>query len=61
MITPDDHFDGVMTAHPGSARRFPQTAEPDMADQLQELSKLKDLGILTEEEFQAKKKQILDF
>lgn len=35
-------------------------AEPDMASQLQELAKLKEQGILTEEEFQAKKKQILD-
>ena len=35
-------------------------AEPDMTSQLQELAKLKEQGILTEEEFQAKKKQILD-
>ena len=35
-------------------------AEPDMTEQLQELAKLKEQGILTEEEFQAKKKQILD-
>jgi Short C-terminal domain len=38
----------------------PAPAEPDLAGQLQELAKLKDQGILTEEEFQAKKKQILD-
>jgi hypothetical protein len=31
-----------------------------MASQLQELAKLKEQGILTEEEFQARKKQILD-
>jgi membrane protease subunit (stomatin/prohibitin family) len=34
-------------------------AQSDMASQLQELQNLKDQGILTEEEFQAKKKQIL--
>jgi Short C-terminal domain len=38
----------------------PAPAEPDLAGQLQELAKLKEQGILTEEEFQAKKKQILD-
>lgn len=31
-----------------------------MTSQLQELAKLKEQDILTEEEFQAKKKQILD-
>ena len=31
-----------------------------MASQLQELAKLKEQGILTEEELQARKKQILD-
>ena len=31
-----------------------------MASQLQELARLKEHGILTEKEFQAKKKQILD-
>jgi hypothetical protein len=35
-------------------------AEKDITSQLEELAKLKDQGILTEEEFQAKKKQILD-
>jgi membrane protease subunit (stomatin/prohibitin family) len=34
-------------------------APSGMATQLQELQNLKDQGILTEEEFQAKKKQIL--
>jgi Short C-terminal domain len=33
--------------------------EEDMAAQLQELAKLKEQGILTEEEFTAKKQQIL--
>jgi hypothetical protein len=35
-------------------------AEPDMKSQLLELAQLKEQGILTEEEFQAKKKQFLD-
>jgi hypothetical protein len=34
-------------------------AAPDYTAQLQELAQLKDQGILTEEEFEAKKKQIL--
>ena len=37
-----------------------QTAPPDdMTAQLQQLAQLRDQGILTEEEFEAKKKQIL--
>jgi hypothetical protein len=35
-------------------------AEPDYIDQLQRLADLRDKGILTDEEFEAKKKQILD-
>ena len=34
-------------------------AEPDYAAELEKLAQLKDQGILTEEEFEAKKKQIL--
>jgi Short C-terminal domain len=34
-------------------------AETDVATQIEELGKLKDQGLLTEEEFTAKKKQIL--
>ena len=34
-------------------------AEPDYAAELEQLAQLKNQGILTEEEFQAKKKQIL--
>ena len=37
----------------------PEPTMDDTAAQLQELAKLKDQGILTEEEFTAKKKQIL--
>jgi membrane protease subunit (stomatin/prohibitin family) len=35
------------------------TAEDDTVTQLQQLAQLKDQGILTQEEFDAKKKQIL--
>jgi Short C-terminal domain len=34
-------------------------AEPDYAAELQQLAQLKEQGILTDEEFEAKKKQIL--
>jgi membrane protease subunit (stomatin/prohibitin family) len=34
-------------------------AEPDYTAELEQLAQLKNQGILTEEEFQAKKKQIL--
>lgn len=36
-----------------------QPAENDMASQLVQLARLKDQGIITEEEFNAKKKQVL--
>jgi hypothetical protein len=51
-----EYYDDEPQAAPAEAA----PAEPDMATQLQELAKLKDQGILTDEEFQAKKKQILD-
>ena len=40
----------------------PQAApeQPDMTEQLQDLAKLHEQGILTDEEFAAKKKEILD-
>jgi predicted Zn-dependent peptidase len=34
-------------------------AEPDYVEELQQLAKLKEQGIITEEEFEAKKKQAL--
>lgn len=37
----------------------PAAAEPDYMAELQELAKLKEQGILSEEEFEAKKKQLL--
>ena len=42
-----------------SASAEPASAEPAYAGELEELAKLKDEGILSEEEFAAKKKQIL--
>ena len=43
----------------GRARRRPLPAQPDYAAELEQLAQLKAQGILTEEEFEAKKKQIL--
>jgi len=37
----------------------PQTAQPDYLSELEKLGELRDKGIITEEEFQAKKKQLL--
>lgn len=43
----------------GDGAGAPATAEPDVADQIRKLAQLRDDGILTEEEFQAKKAQLL--
>ena len=56
MYGEPEYYDDEPEAAPPPAA----PAEPDMASQLQELAKLKEQGILTEEEFQAKEKQILD-
>jgi hypothetical protein len=45
------------TAHPATA---PAPQAKSYVQELEELAALKDKGILTEEEFQAKKKQILN-
>ena len=37
----------------------PEGGEPDYAAELQQLAQLKNQGILTEEEFEAKKQEIL--
>jgi predicted Zn-dependent peptidase len=50
-------YDQQMAAQ--SAAAPPATAEPDYAAELEQLAQLKNQGILTEEEFEAKKKQIL--
>jgi hypothetical protein len=44
-------------AEPAYAEASP--AEPDVADEIRQLGELKDQGLITEEEFAAKKKQIL--
>ena len=50
-------YDQQMAAQAAAAP--PPPAEPDYAAELQKLADLKAAGILTEEEFEAKKKQIL--
>ncbi len=46
-------------AEPGQADTESEEAEPDYLDELERLSKLKDQGVITEEEFEAKKEQLL--
>ena len=46
-------------AQPAAAPAPAAPAEPDYAAELEQLAQLKNQGILTEDEFQAKKKQIL--
>jgi hypothetical protein len=43
----------------GNGAAAPATGEPDLSDQLRKLAQLRDDGILTDEEFQAKKAQLL--
>lgn len=43
----------------GEGTAAPATAEPDVSDQIRKLAQLRDEGILTNEEFQAKKAQLL--
>ena len=50
-----DDYDEPQQAPPPQAA----PAQPDMTDQLQDLAKLHEQGILTDEEFAAKKKEIL--
>ena len=50
-------YDQQMAAQAAAAPAAP--AEPDYAAELEQLAQLKNQGILTEEEFEAKKKQIL--
>ena len=46
-------------AAPAPAAPAPPPREQDDMAEIQQLAKMKDQGLLTEEEFQAKKKQIL--
>jgi putative oligomerization/nucleic acid binding protein len=50
-------YDQAMAAQAAAAPAAP--AEPDYAAELEKLAQLKAQGILSEEEFEAKKKQIL--
>ncbi len=53
-------YDEQMAAQQQHAAPAPaEPAQPDYAAELEQLAQLKDQGILTEEEFEAKKKQIL--
>jgi Short C-terminal domain len=53
-------YDQQMAEQAAAAPAAPAApAEPDYAAELQKLAELKAAGILTEEEFEAKKKQIL--
>lgn len=54
----DQGYDDAPQEAPPPAQAAP--AEPDMTEQLQDLAKLHEQGILTDEEFAAKKKEILD-
>ena len=56
----DAYNQGVADAQAqATQQQAPAPAQSDTTTQLEELAKLKNEGILTEEEFQAKKKQIL--
>jgi hypothetical protein len=53
-------YDQQMAAQAAAAPPPPAApAEPDYAAELEQLAQLKSQGIITEEEFEAKKKQIL--
>jgi predicted Zn-dependent peptidase len=53
-------YDQQMAAQQAGASAAPAApAEPDYAAELEKLAQLKAQGIITEEEFEAKKKQIL--
>lgn len=49
-------YEQEVAAQPAAA---PAAAEPDYAAELEKLAQLKSQGIISEEEFQAKKRQIL--
>lgn len=51
----------IAAGHPPSqaAVPTPTAAEPDVADQIRKLAELRDAGIVSEEEFQAKKAELL--
>jgi hypothetical protein len=52
-------YDEQMAAQPAAAATPAAPVEPDYTAELEKLAQLKAQGIITEEEFEAKKKQIL--
>jgi urease alpha subunit len=50
---------GRMKGGAGNGAAAPATSEPDAADQIRSLAQLRDDGLLSEEEFQAEKAQLL--
>ncbi|QNE48499.1 SHOCT domain-containing protein [Glaciihabitans sp. INWT7] len=52
-------YDVVAPAVPAAAQPAPPTVQPEIHDQLQKLASLRDSGILTDEEFTAKKAELL--
>jgi hypothetical protein len=61
MARNEQMYDEPEPSYEQQAAPPPQApAEPDMTEQLQDLAKLHEQGILTDEEFAAKKKEILD-
>ena len=52
-------YDEQMAAQQAAASPAAAPAQPDYAAELEQLAQLKTQGIITEEEFEAKKKQIL--
>jgi membrane protein YdbS with pleckstrin-like domain len=54
-----DRLQQLMHERPAFAGSSTATGSPDVADQIRKLAELRDQGILSAEEFDAKKKQIL--
>ena len=62
-LTPEEkaalQADSAADAAPGAAPTAPPAAEPDYLADLEKLAGLRDRGIITQEEFEAKKQQLL--
>ncbi|MBW4033508.1 MAG: SHOCT domain-containing protein [Acidobacteria bacterium] len=50
---------GIRSKFGGASETAPAAAAPDHAAQLKQIAELRDAGVLTEEEFAAKKSEIL--
>jgi Short C-terminal domain len=53
-----EHVENYITARHATPARA--SAQPDIADQIRKLAELRDAGILTSEEFEAKKADLLE-